>query len=180
MKGISLSILPRTTINIIQHIIPMFFDKIGLIWLVTAVCSTLPLYILQIEIHYKPILNEPAQTFSWTDPNSNSSYLLCDQQWHNLQIKKNGNLVSITADSYVTNVQTSQSGSISGNLYIGGIPGRCHKTFYLVSLFPSALQLENPRFNWQILCSLAIKMIKISLKFNQMHCNALNRNKVKI
>lgn len=78
-------------------------------------------------MHYKPIINEAFKTFTWVDPMSNASYMICDQQWHNLEIKHHGSLVSITIDSHTTNISVQKSGTIIGDLYIGGVPSEYQK-----------------------------------------------------
>ncbi|XP_065060169.1 laminin subunit alpha-1-like [Rhopilema esculentum] len=117
----------------------------------------------KIYVNYKPMLNEAFETAIWSDPKSNSSYLICDQQWHNLQIKLQSNAISITVDSVTTSSSFSRSGNIAGNLYIGGVPshivkpgspakffGGCLKSI----IFNTRLQIYNANFgkNVQLGC----------------------------
>eukprot|EP00794_Sanderia_malayensis_P010016 gene10016-11039_t len=76
----------------------------------------------KINLHYKPIIDQPAEIISWIDPNSNYSHLICDQQWHNVQIVKLGDTMTISVDYFTSKMQLTRSAILVGNLYIGGLP----------------------------------------------------------
>ena len=67
---------------------------------------------------------------AWVEPGignlSDSSYLLCQMNWHTVRLtKKNSNITLVLDEFPAVSAEAAQRGGISGGLYLGGLPGLC-------------------------------------------------------
>ena len=72
-------------------------------------------------------MNESRVT--WTEPglgnDSQSSYLMCQMNWHSVIVNKKGNNVTITLDELHSVSSPVRYGAhMTGELFLGGYPGK--------------------------------------------------------
>ena len=72
---------------------------------------------------------ERNSTLVWTDPmipvgkESNSSYRLCDNKFHEVRIQKEGREVTLSVDGHNVTARVPADFRLYGKFYIGGVPG---------------------------------------------------------
>lgn len=65
----------------------------------------------------------------WTEPdlgnNSQSSYLMCQMDWHTVRVRKHGRNITINMnDGHYASGTVLDGTSMNGKLFLGGFPGK--------------------------------------------------------
>ncbi|XP_065671411.1 laminin subunit alpha-1 isoform X3 [Hydra vulgaris] len=99
----------------------------------------------KIVFRYKANLFKSGQSIEWSDKKVDTSFYLCDQKWHTVRLSKTGQDVTIEVDKIVVygSLDTSNSGSINGVAYIGGVKNGIFKPGSFSRYFDGCLKITS-------------------------------------